>query len=318
MFTRKRNAENPPGEVVTTLSDLLRFEFLVGSGALLPRKPVYSILAGPHASKLRGRGLDFEEVRPYVAGDDIRNIDWRVTARTGSTYSKVFNEERERPGFIILDMSPYMFFGSKRYVKSVTAAHAAAIGAFYTVKRGDRVGGIVFNEADFDYVPPKRGKMPVQHLLERIAKRSAELVDRDRVTGDASTLNGMLNKARSFVNHDFVISVISDFSHINDETRHHLRELRNHNDVILVHIHDAMDERLPDGNILLADGSRQIMWQNNRRDRGAKYRQSFTEWQSSFTDEYRRYGIPVVFLNTEEPVEQQLVRTMRKLTTRSV
>src|SRR5687768_705876 len=91
-----------PPEVVATLEDLMKYEYLIQSGNLLPAHPVYSILAGRHASKLRGRGLDFEEVRLYVPGDDIRNIDWRVTARTGQTHSKVFNEEKERPTFLVV------------------------------------------------------------------------------------------------------------------------------------------------------------------------------------------------------------------------
>src|ERR1700754_1797969 len=128
------NQHTYPPEVVTSLSDLMRFEWLVGSRKLLPAHPVYSLLAGRHASKLRGRGLDFEEVRQYIPGDDIRNIDWKVTARTGTTHSKVFNEEKERPTFMVLDQSSWMFFGSQRFVKSVAAAHAAAIGAFYTLK----------------------------------------------------------------------------------------------------------------------------------------------------------------------------------------
>ena len=106
MFHLKKNtAIDYPPEVVTTLQDLMRFEYLVQAGHLLPAHPVYSLLAGRHASKLRGRGLDFEEVRLYTPGDDIRNIDWHVTARTGKTHSKTFNEEKERPSFIIVDLS---------------------------------------------------------------------------------------------------------------------------------------------------------------------------------------------------------------------
>src|SRR5580692_11977125 len=100
---KKNRSPAYPAGIVTSLEDLMRYEYLVQSRNLLPGHPVYSILAGRHASKLRGRGLDFEEVRHYVSGDDIRNIDWRVTARTGKTHSKVFNEEKERPVFTILD-----------------------------------------------------------------------------------------------------------------------------------------------------------------------------------------------------------------------
>jgi uncharacterized protein (DUF58 family) len=143
---KKHITSSYPPEIAVTLDDLMRYEWLVQTGKLLPSHPVYSILAGRHSSKLRGRGLDFEEVRPYIPGDDIRNIDWRVTARTGKTHSKVFTEEKERPTFILLDQTSWMFFGSTRFAKSVSAAQAAALGAFYTIKRGDRTGGIIFKE----------------------------------------------------------------------------------------------------------------------------------------------------------------------------
>ena len=105
----------PYGEgIVPTLQELLRMEHLVASTgfSLLPKQPVHSVLSGKHASKLRGRGLDFDEVRKYVPGDDIRNIDWRVTARTRQTHTKVFTEEKEKPVLLVTDMGPGMFFGS--------------------------------------------------------------------------------------------------------------------------------------------------------------------------------------------------------------
>lgn len=304
---------NYPAEVVTTLEDLMRFEYLVQSKNLLPGHPVYSVLAGRHASKLRGRGLDFEEVRPYVNGDDIRNIDWRVTARTGETHSKVFNEEKERPTFILLDQSCWMFFGSQRYVKSVTAAHAAAVGAFYTLKRGDRVGGIIFNEEGYDYIAPKRSKALVQHYLQCVVRRNAVLPGRKTVKKNTALLNEMLQRTRSSITHDFVVTVISDFSAIDQETRRHLRSLSNHNDVILIHIYDALEEALPDGKLILSDGASQINWQNDKRKWGTLYKTNFQRMRSDLADEFRRYRIPVAFFNTTDPVEEQIMHAFGKL-----
>lgn len=314
MFGSKKN--NPvqyPAEVVTTSGDLMRFEWLVQSRNLLPSHPVYSILAGRHASKLRGRGLDFEEVRHYVAGDDIRNIDWRVTARTGETHSKVFNEEKERPTFIVLDQSSWMFFGSERFVKSVTAAHAAAIGAFYTVKRGDRAGGIIFNEESFDYVPSRRNKESLQYFLQCIVNRNALLPQRKLVRPNTGLLNDMLHKTASLVTHDFVITVISDFSRINDATREILQSMSYHNDVILIHIYDPLDEALPDGKLILTDGKKQIGWDNDKRHWGDGYRKSFSDLKTSLSEQFRHTRIPVVFFNTSEPLEDQVMRDIGKL-----
>ncbi|HVY73955.1 MAG TPA: DUF58 domain-containing protein [Puia sp.] len=310
-FEKKEAVAYPPG-VVTTLEDLMRFEFLVQSKNLLPKKNVYSILAGGHSSKLRGRGLDFEEVRQYVAGDDIRNIDWRVTARTGETHSKVFNEEKERPTFVLLDQTSWMFFGSTRFVKSVSAAHAAALSAFYTLKRGDRTGGIVFNESGYDYVAPKRSKALVQYFLECVVNRNKVLPERKTVQPNTAGLNEMLQRTRATVTHDYVITVISDFSAINEETKHYLKSLSAHNDVMLIHIYDEMDDHQPDGKLVLGDGRRQIRWNNNRKRWGQAYREDFLKLRTRLTDEFRLYRIPVIFFNTTEKIEDQVIHDMNK------
>ncbi len=305
---RKNKAQNYPPEVVTNLDELMRFEYLVQVGNILPAHPVYSLLAGRHASKLRGRGLDFEEVRQYVAGDDIRNIDWKVTARTGVTHSKVFNEEKERPTFIVVDQSATMFFGSQRFVKSVTAAHAAALSAFYTLKRGDRSGGLVFNEEGYDYISPKRSKSLVQHFLQCIVERNKILPLRKTVSPNTSLLNKMLQRTRSSITHDYVVTVISDFSMIDAETKMNLRNISYHNDVILVHVFDPMDAGLPDGKLLLSDGKRQIEWKNDRHNWGKRFSDDFIRSRNMLQEEFRHYKIPMVFLSTALPVEEQVTR----------
>ena len=114
--------EYPP-EIAVTLNDLMRLEHLVTDFSLLPRQPVHSVLSGKHASKLRGRGLDFSEVRKYVYGDDIRNIDWKVTARTGRPHTKVFHVERGREYRLVVDLRGPMRFGSSSMARrSIDAA----------------------------------------------------------------------------------------------------------------------------------------------------------------------------------------------------
>ncbi|HEY1338556.1 MAG TPA: DUF58 domain-containing protein [Bryobacteraceae bacterium] len=110
--------------VYATLEDLVRLRHRVTGFSYLPRQPVRSLLAGRRASKLRGRGLNFEEIRKYLPGDDIRQIDWKVTARTRQPHSRIYTEERERPVILAIDQRLGMFFGSRRNLKSVTAAEA--------------------------------------------------------------------------------------------------------------------------------------------------------------------------------------------------
>ncbi len=298
---------NYPPEVVTSLNDLMRFEYLVGGGgSILPNRPIYSILVGRHMAKMRGRGLDFEEVRLYVPGDDIRNIDWKVTARTHETYSKVFNEEKERPTFTVLDQSAVMFFGSQLYVKSVTAAHVAALSAFYTLKRGDRFGGLVFNEEGYDYIQPRRSKASVEHFLQLTAARNKVLPQRKKTQPDATLINEMLHRTQALVTHDYVITVVTDLMNLNEESMRLLRLLSYHNDVIVVHIEDPMDEQLPSGKLVLGNGERQLLWNNARRKAGEKYVSAYNTQLSGLMENLRHYGIPVSVLRTTLPLEKQI------------
>jgi uncharacterized protein (DUF58 family) len=304
--TAGRGSGGYPPEVAVSLEDLMRYEYLVQAGNILPAHPVYSLLAGRHASKLRGRGMDFEEVRLYVPGDDIRNIDWRVTARTGDTHSKVFNEEKERPTFIILDQGTHMFFGSEKYVKSVTAAQAAALGAFYTLKRGDRVGGIVFNEEGSDFISPKRSKALAQHFLQCMVNRNVLLPSRKSVNPGPQWLNEVLKKTLSYITHDYVITVISDFSQIDTDTHKYLGQLSRSNDVIIVHIYDPLEASIPDGRWVIGNGKRQADWNNGKRNWGKTYREDFKKTYQALTQDFRKYRIPVGYFDTASPVEDQV------------
>ncbi len=301
-----------PIEVSTDLNDLMRFEYMVQSGKILPDRPIYSILVGRHAAKMRGRGLDFEEVRTYVPGDDIRNIDWRVTARTNETYSKVFNEEKERPVFIILDQSSHMFFGSRRYVKSVSAAHVAALSAFYTIKRGDRFGGLIFNEEGHDYVAPKRSKTLVEHFLQLTVDRNKALLSRDHTGNNLSLLNKMLGQARTLTSHDYVIGIITNALLLDKESKQYIRSMALHNNVILIHIEDPMDKELPEGELVLTDGNHQLLWNNQEDKAGTKYTIDYNHKLAALKEEFRTYNIPVSIINTENPVELQIKERMEE------
>ena len=125
-------------------------------------------ISGLHLSKMRGRGIDFEEFRPYQAGDDIRLIDWRVTARTSKPVTKVFREERERPIILAIDQTHNMYFGSQIAFKSVIAAQAAAVFCWLAIDNGDRVGGLVFSDSRSSLVRPKRSRRSAMHLLNQV------------------------------------------------------------------------------------------------------------------------------------------------------
>src|SRR6201999_117728 len=151
------------------LDSLVALEYKARGFSLRHNQPVRSLLFGRRASHVRGRGLDFEELRNYVAGDDVRSIDWRVTARTQEPDVRIFSQERDRPTMLVVDQRINMFFGSRRSMKSVVAAEAAALAAWRVFHQGDRVGAFVFNDETTEVVRMHRSRATVLRILDRIS-----------------------------------------------------------------------------------------------------------------------------------------------------
>src|SRR6516165_661120 len=163
-----------PG-VYVDLEELIAFEQRGRKVSFLPTQPVHSLLSGRFASRMRGRGLNFEEIRDYRPGDDVRSIDWKVTARLQKPHVRVFNEERGREALLVVDQRLSMFFGSRLAMKSVTAAQAAAIGAWRILAVGDRVGAIVFNDSDLAEIKPRRSRATVLQILNAVVAQNQAL-----------------------------------------------------------------------------------------------------------------------------------------------
>ncbi|WP_439184847.1 DUF58 domain-containing protein [Carboxylicivirga taeanensis] len=289
-----------------TLRDLLKWEHLVLGTDIIPKQRVSSLLVGKHASMMRGRGLDFEEVRNYVAGDDIRNIDWKVTARTRRTHTKVFNEEKERPALIVVDQSSYMLMGSQLYLKSVIAAHTAALAAFRTIKKGDRCGGIVFNDHQIDWFAPRRSRQAVLQLLKAVSNQNNELLERQQVTDNSEQLEKTLKRIANYVTHDYIITLISDFSQCSPASFRIIKQLSVHNDVILVHIEDQLDVLTNISDMLITDGDKQLFWRKLKPETIQREKAEEQALKEKLKQIQRRYKTPVLYLNTAQPLEEQM------------
>lgn len=223
--------------------------------SFLPSQPAASALTGRHASRLRGRGLNFEEMRDYLPGDDVRSIDWKATARTGSPYVRVYTEERDRPALLVVDQSMSMFFGSILNMKSVTAAEAAAVAAFRVLHVGDRVGGIVFNDTGQKEFAPRRSRRTLYALLESLSEMNTALDADNAVERRPGRLNGILKSVSRLASHDHLVIVFSDFDGIDETTHRHLSNIAAHNDLVLMLVHDPLAERMASGErVVIGDG----------------------------------------------------------------
>jgi uncharacterized protein (DUF58 family) len=215
--------------------DLAHLRALSGAAKalrFLPRQPARSVLNGRNASRLRGRGLNFEELRGYLPGDDVRTIDWKVTARTREPYVRVYTEERDRPALVVVDQRMSMFFGSRLNMKSVTAAEAAALAAFAILEQGDRVGGIVFGDELLADFRPLSSRRTLDAFIAAIATANGVLSANAPVR-EPMSLNRPLEAATRIARRDHLILVISDFDEIDARTETLLGGLARHNDVVL-------------------------------------------------------------------------------------
>ena len=292
--------------VYVDLDQLIALEQKGRKVSLLPRQPVHSLLSGRYASRMRGRGLNFEEIRDYRSGDDVRSIDWKVTARLQSPHVRVFNEERERQGLLVVDQRLSMFFGTRRAMKSVTAAEIAAVVAWRILSVGDRVGGIVFNDRSIEEVRPQRSRRIVLQYLTKLAEQNQALGVGRGITRDATMLNRALDRIRRVAPHDATVVIFSDFDGADETTRHAIAALAAHNTVIAVLIHDPSQSELPAaGRMTVTDGELQIALdvahgstRQNILDMSKTRLRSVFEWT-------RDFGVPVLPLSTaEEPVNQ--------------
>ncbi len=198
-----------------------------------------SLLAGAHLSRMRGRGMDYQESRVYAAGDDVRNIDWRVTARTGSPHTKLYHAEQDRPVLLAVDVNPGMFFASCGMLKSVVAARVGALIAWAAVAQGDRVGGLVFNGTHQE-LPPRGGRQGVLRLIRLLIDhtepgRGVRALPRPGGFNDALRRLCRINRAGGLA------VLVSDFYGIDDSSAQHLLDLRRQGDVLAVQIVDRLE-----------------------------------------------------------------------------
>jgi uncharacterized protein (DUF58 family) len=281
--------------------------------SLLPRQPVGSLLAGRHASRLRGRGLAFEELRGYHAGDDIRSMDWKATARLRSPQVRVYTEERERPVLLVVDQRRSMFFGSRRAMKSVAAAELAALGAWRALDASDRVGGLVFNDHEIVEIRPHRSQTRVLQLLHQVVRLNRDLASTqspgDASEGIAVTLAHVLSRAFQVAKHDHLVVLISDLDGADDDTKRLATRLAAHNDVLVAAVYDPLGASLVGSPGMLASDRGRIWEVAGHGKFSEDFQGAFQRRLDQWREIFRALRIPVLPISTSRSVPEQ-VRAM--------
>lgn len=276
-------------------------------------QPAHSALAGAYRSRFRGRGVDFLESRNYQPGDDIRNMDWRVTARTGRPHTKVFQEERERPVLVVLDASPSLYFGTRRRLKSVAAGQFAAAVAWAAVRRGDRIGGFLFAPGRHRELRPAGGRRGAMRLIQSLV----DWLDPVPPEAPAEPLSGALERVRHTARPGSLIVIVSDFFGLDADCHRHLSRLRQHNDVIGGQVLDRAEFELPPGRYPITDGRETSLLNTTQSDGSRGFRAMGLRHLEEPRRVFQRHRCGWMVLRTDEDPVEVLGRELPALTGRS-
>lgn len=276
---------------------------------LRTRRLVNTVFSGEYHSVFKGQGMAFSEVRGYQPGDEIRTIDWNVTARMGEPYVKVFDEERELSVMLVVDASGSGEFGTVDQMKGEIAVEICALLAFSAIQNNDRVGLIIFTDDVEAYVPPKKGK---KHVL-RVIRELLYFEPRRRRTNVAAALDYLnrLHVRRS------VVFVVSDFK--SEPFQSSLRATRRKHDVIGISIRDPREETLPDVGIVEledAETGEEVLLDTSDRHTREMFEQQFRQERDARDAMFRSLGVDTIDVTTAEPYVDPLMRFFRMRATR--
>ena len=290
--------------------ELLQLGYRASKVNLMSRRKVHAIASGDHSSPFRGRGLEFEEVRAYVPGDDVRNIDWRVTARTGSPHLKLFTEERERSIIICTDVNIAMRFGTRGTFKSVQAARAASLLGWAASRENNRVGGSFFGNVPngMMFVDPTRSR----RALWRIMK---QLCDREDYHLEQVNLEDHLRYLSKAVPSDALVFIISDFLNIGAGLKKALSNLHRRADVVLIAVNDPADKLLPSiGSAMFKDDNNKSLLVNTNDKKGhLSYEQHWTKNRQYLEKIVFSLGLGYVSVQTSDDLYKSLIGGLKQM-----
>ncbi|MGH8419642.1 MAG: DUF58 domain-containing protein [Pseudomonas sp.] len=288
-----------------SLAELIEMRHRVREVQLFSSPGRRSPLIGLHHSKLRGRGVDFDQVRVYQAGDDVRTIDWRVTARTQEPHTKLFHEERERPIFIMVEQSRRLFFGSGVMFKSVLAAQAAALIGWAALGHNDRVGGLVFGDNEHYEIKPRRSKQSLLQLLNRLVRVNQSL--HTEAVSDRDTFGVALRRAREVLRPGSLVFILCDERTLSDSAEQQLALLSRHCDLLLLPLSDPLDHALPAAGLLrFADRGAQLELDTLNPDLRQTYRAQGEARQARWELLAKKLRVLMIPLSTQQQMVEQL------------
>ena len=300
------NSDNP---AVASLAQMIRLRYGARELTGFPKIQARQMLAGGHKSRFRGRGMDFDQVRIYQPGDDVRSIDWRVTARTQVPHTKIFSEERERPILVISDLRGPMFFGSQR-LKSVVACEISASLAWAGLAANDRAGGLVFGSQQQVDIKSRRSHHAVLQFIHALHEYSSQLLEPQH---DRYSLGDILEESRRFILPGSTVFIVSDFHDLDSSCERHLFELARHGNLNFCHVYDNIETELPPPSLYaVTDGQQRIMLDSSNKQLRQQFVDAFSQRSQHLRKLSEQLSAGLLSFNSAENVMSVLARAYGK------
>ena len=301
----------PQTGLYSSLPDLIALRRAARELPLFSTPQRRSALLGLHHAHLRGRGIDFDQVRRYQPGDDVRNIDWRVTARMQEPYTKLYHEERERPIYLLTEQSQQLFLGTSRQLLSVLAAEACALMGWSALGHHDRVGGLIFGDTCFREIRPRRSQQGLLQLLHQLATANQQLGPDGHPpeAGNRASLVMALRRAREILRPGSLAIVICGERALDEQAEQQCQLLGRHTDLLLLPLADPLDHALPSAGLLpftSPDGHSTLEIDTHNSALRLAYHQQALQRQQRWQQLSLRLGAPLLPLETSRPALEQL------------
>lgn len=260
---------------------------------------VNSLQTGAYVSHFRGRGMEFDESRPYQPGDDPRSIDWRVTARSTTAYTKLFREERERPVLVVTDLRSNMHFATRGCFKSVNGSRAAALIAWAAHHRGDRLGGIIFGDSTHREMKPRLGRRAALRYVHQLVEHP-DWNKRDPEKGSDPFVQAM-SSLRRVARPGSLIVIVSDFIGFSRAAQSYLASVARHNEVLAVFMNDPLEKKLPPpGRYRIVSPDDEMAIDTYATAARRDYEQEFAGRSQELEVFCHRYGVHLMPMSTED------------------
>ncbi len=260
---------------------------------------VSSLQTGAYVSHFRGRGMEFDESRPYQPGDDPRSIDWRVTARSAQAYTKLFREERERPVLVVVDLRSQMHFATRGCFKSVNASRAAALLAWSAHHRGDRLGGLIFGDTTHRELKPRLGRRAALRFVHELAGHADWRQSDPERSDDA--LRQAMSALRRVARPGSLVVIVSDFAGVSRGAQSYLSSVARHSEVLAVFVSDPLERELPPpGRYRLVSDDDELAIDTYAAAARRDYREAFEQRAQELEAFCQRYGIHIMPMSTDD------------------